>query len=83
MFSGQNFFTVLGVFFPTMTGVMAGINMSGDLRLPARNIPTGTLTAIGAGLAMYVIYVLVLGASVSRDALLNNYMIAQVSAANC
>ena len=61
-----------------MTGVMAGINMSGDLKLPAKNIPTGTLTAIGASLAIYSIYVLILGATVSREALLTNYMIAQV-----
>ena len=43
----QNFFTVFGVFFPTATGVYAGINMSGDLKNPKVNIPVGTLSAIG------------------------------------
>jgi solute carrier family 12 (potassium/chloride transporters), member 8 len=28
-------FTVFGVFFPTITGVLSGINMSGDLRAPS------------------------------------------------
>ena len=44
---GNNFFTVLGVYFPTVTGVMAGINMSGDLKNPTRDMPNGTLAAIG------------------------------------
>lgn len=30
-----------------IAGVMAGFNMSGDLRKPATNIPLGSLSAIG------------------------------------
>lgn len=33
--NGVTWFTVFGVFFPTITGVLSGINMSGDLRAPS------------------------------------------------
>ena len=50
---GENFFTIFGLFFATVTGILAGINMSGDLRDPFLNIPQGTLAALGAGSVQY------------------------------
>ncbi|XP_042861452.1 solute carrier family 12 member 8-like [Penaeus japonicus] len=75
--TGNSWFTVLGVFFPTVTGIMAGINMSGDLRSPAKDIPVGTLSALGLSTVLYMAFILVLGATVQRATLLSDYMITE------
>ncbi|KAK6624853.1 hypothetical protein RUM44_011717 [Polyplax serrata] len=73
---GYNWFTVFGVFFPTVTGVMAGINMSGDLRAPSKDIPNGSLAAICTGTFLYLTFILCLGATCERHALLNDFMMS-------
>jgi amino acid transporter len=50
------FWAVLAVFFPAVTGIMSGVNMSGDLKDPQRSIPIGTMAAVGTG---YLIYMLI------------------------
>ncbi|KAH9492017.1 hypothetical protein Btru_029679 [Bulinus truncatus] len=74
---GENFFTIFGLFFSTITGVLAGINMSGDLKDPFRNIPQGTMAALGVGTFVFISIILVLGATCVRSFLLTDYMIAE------
>lgn len=50
--------------------------MSGDLRAPSTDIPNGTLSAISTGTFLYLVFVFFLGATVTRETLLTDFMIA-------
>ena len=63
---GESFFTLFALFFPAVTGIMAGANMSGDLREPGRAIPVGTLSAIGVTTVIYLGMALLLAAGRSQ-----------------
>lgn len=70
-------FTVFGVFFPTITGILSGINMSGDLRAPSTDIPNGTLAAFSTATFLYLIFIIFLGATVDREFLYTDFMITK------
>ena len=55
---------IFAIFFPAVTGFTAGVAMSGDLKNPRRNIPVGTLAAVGVGLLIYVGLAVFLGLNV-------------------
>jgi len=64
---GYDFFSVFAVFFPAVTGIMAGANISGDLEDPSKNIPTGTLWAILVSTIVYIVMAVLIGAVVQRE----------------
>lgn len=51
---GKSFWALFAVFFPAVTGVTTGVNLSGTLRNPRRDIPRGTLAAWGVSTLIYL-----------------------------
>ncbi len=74
-FGGSDFWTVFAVFFPAATGIMAGANMSGELKDPRNSIPSGTLWAIGVSLVIYMVLAYWIGRSATESELVSNYNI--------
>lgn len=72
---GENFFTIFALFFPAVTGIMAGANMSGDLKDPARSIPRGTLWAVVATGVVYLAMALMLAAARPHQLLAGGKMV--------
>uniref|UniRef100_A0A8C0Z6A8 Solute carrier family 12 member 8 n=1 Tax=Canis lupus familiaris TaxID=9615 RepID=A0A8C0Z6A8_CANLF len=68
---------VVGSFTHLDPGVMAGFNMGGDLREPAASIPLGSLAAVGISWFLYLVFVLLLGAACTREALRYDFLIAE------
>ncbi|CAL9701392.1 unnamed protein product [Knipowitschia caucasica] len=64
----ENFFTVFSIFFPAATGILAGANISGDLKDAQAALPKGTLLAIAITGVTYLGVALVVSATVVRDA---------------
>ncbi|XP_043565992.1 solute carrier family 12 member 5-like [Chiloscyllium plagiosum] len=60
-----SYFTLLvGIYFPSVTGIMAGSNRSGDLRDAQKSIPIGTIMAIATTSAVYVSTIILFGACI-------------------
>nr|DBA16969.1 TPA: hypothetical protein GDO54_002492 [Pyxicephalus adspersus] len=63
-----SFFGMFSIFFPSATGILAGANISGDLKDPTVAIPKGTLMAIFWTTVSYLIISATIGSCVIRDA---------------
>jgi amino acid transporter len=70
-----SFALLFGIFFPAVTGFTAGIAMSGDLENPKKDIPIGTMLAIGVGLVIYIVLAIFLSVRVDDSLLQSNYNI--------
>lgn len=69
------FWTGFAVFFPAVTGVMAGLSLSGDLRKPERAIPIGAILATLTGFGIYFIVPMLLAKGASPESLRDDPLI--------
>ncbi|XP_058637373.1 solute carrier family 12 member 6-like isoform X3 [Onychostoma macrolepis] len=60
----SSFTLLIGIFFPSVTGIMAGSNRSGDLKDAQRSIPIGTILAILTTSLVYLSCVVLFGSCV-------------------
>ncbi|KAG6385253.1 hypothetical protein SASPL_154084 [Salvia splendens] len=70
-----DFNALVGLFFPAVTGIMAGSNRSASLKDTQRSIPVGTLAATVSTSVLYLITVLFFGALATRDKLLTDRLL--------
>lgn len=63
-----DFFKIFGIYFPTATGILAGANISGDLKNPSSAIPKGTFLAILVTSLIYLMIIWTSGSCMLRDA---------------
>ena len=73
----SGFWAAFALFFPAITGFTQGLNMSGDLRSPARDIPLGTITAVVLSYFLYIGLAIIIAGFASGAALRTDYLILQ------
>jgi amino acid transporter len=74
--AGNNsFWVVFAVFFPAVTGIMAGANMSGELKNPRKAIPNGTLSGVLLTTVIYIALIFVAALLADRNDLITDYNI--------
>ncbi|KAK9050896.1 hypothetical protein SSX86_027521 [Deinandra increscens subsp. villosa] len=64
-----NFNGLVGLYFPAVTGIMAGSNRSASLKDTQRSIPIGTLAATLTTTSLYIISVFLFGSVATREKL--------------
>ncbi|KAF7242781.1 Solute carrier family 12 member 6 [Varanus komodoensis] len=68
-----SFMVLIGIFFPSVTGIMAGSNRSGDLKDAQKSIPFGTILAIVTTSLVYFSCVILFGACIEGVVLRDKY----------
>ena len=65
------FWYLFAIYFPSVTGFIAGINMSGDLENPGKSMTTGTLYALLVATSVYFLQIIFYGGGFARQTLIN------------
>uniref|UniRef100_T2M3T2 Solute carrier family 12 member 6 n=1 Tax=Hydra vulgaris TaxID=6087 RepID=T2M3T2_HYDVU len=68
-----SFTILLAIFFPSVTGIMAGSNRSGNLKNAQASIPKGTIAAVLTTSSIYLSSVLLLAATIKGDVLRDKF----------
>ena len=68
------------VFFPAVTGVLAGVSLSGDLKDPSVAIPRGVIGAVVVGFVIYLVIPIALAHAASAEVLANPLVWTSVAA---
>ena len=69
------FWEVFSVFFPAVTGITVGVNLSGNLKDPGRSIPLGTFLAVVVGYLVYMILPVILAFRANPDILVEDPLV--------
>lgn len=65
----ENFWKVFAIFFPAVTGVLAGASMSGELKDARSSIPKGTLSAVIVSFFIYTFVAVLFAVKAPADML--------------
>ncbi|ESN89907.1 hypothetical protein HELRODRAFT_194755 [Helobdella robusta] len=68
-----SFVVLIGIFFPSVTGIMAGSNRSGDLADAQKSIPVGTISAVLATSFVYISCMLLFTATIEGQFLRDKF----------
>ena len=66
-----SYWIIFAIYFPAVTGIDAGLNMSGDLEDPAKSIPHGTLSAVFLGFLIYLVQMILSAGAFQREQLIH------------
>jgi potassium/chloride transporter 4/5/6 len=75
-----DFWSLLAIFYPSVTGILAGSNRSTSLENPSKSIPSGTLGAIGFTTTIYLLVIWLYGSTMANPVLINDkFVVAAVA----
>jgi potassium/chloride transporter 9 len=72
-----DFRKLFGILFPSVTGIMTGSNMSGDLADPGKSLPIGSLAAGLTALFVYFSMIFTFSLNIANSALGSSYYTTQ------